>query len=67
MFKLRCCDVGFDCPGVITGVTQAEVLAQAGEHASAVHGVQVTSAMAGQVMALIREEGAADGRRSFGQ
>ena len=59
MFKLRCSDVGFDCPGVITGSTKAEVLAQAGEHAHAVHGVQVTPAIADQVMALIREDDSA--------
>jgi predicted small metal-binding protein len=56
MFVLRCKDVGFDCPGVVTGATREEVLTQAAAHAGEVHGTQITPALAAQVAALIREQ-----------
>lgn len=54
MYELRCRDVGFDCPGVVHGATKEEVLKHAAEHASAVHQVQVTPALAAKVSELIR-------------
>lgn len=69
MFELRCKDVGFECPGIITGTTRAEVLEQAGAHADAVHDVQVTPAMADQLMALIlsaRGAGGGEGSSAAG-
>jgi predicted small metal-binding protein len=55
MFELRCRDVGFDCPGVVTGATKDAVLQQAAAHAAAAHATTVTPEMATQVMALIQE------------
>ena len=56
MFELRCKDVGFDCHGVITGITKEEVLKQAAAHAVEVHHTEVTAEMAAKVAALIREQ-----------
>ena len=56
MFELRCKDVGFDCHGVITGITKEEVLKQAAAHAVEVHHTQVTAEIAAKVSALIREQ-----------
>ncbi len=39
MKELRCRDVGFDCDGVLRAETEDEVLRQAAEHASKVHGL----------------------------
>lgn len=55
MYELCCRNVGFDCPGIVTGETPDDVLRQAAEHASAVHGVSVTPEMAEKVAAMIRE------------
>jgi predicted small metal-binding protein len=55
MKKLNCCDVGFDCPGVIKADTEEEVLDQAAQHALEVHGVTVTAEMAAQIKTLIKE------------
>ena len=49
MFELRCKDVGFDCHGVITGITKEEVLKQAAAHAVEVHHTEVTAEMAAKV------------------
>ena len=56
MKTLKCSDVGFDCPGVITANTTEEILNQAAKHALEVHGVQVTPAQAAQISTLIKEE-----------
>lgn len=53
MYELRCRDVGFDCPGVVHGLTKEDVLKQAAAHAAETHNTQVTPAMAEQVAALI--------------
>ena len=58
MKTLHCADAGFDCKGVITAVTEEEVLAQAAEHALSVHGVAVTPELAEQIKTLIKEEAA---------
>lgn len=58
MFELRCKDVGFDCPGLVRGVTKEEVLKQAAAHAADVHSTQITPEMAAKVSTLIREQGA---------
>lgn len=57
MKTLRCRDAGFDCEGVIQGVSEEEVLSQAAEHAQAVHNVQVTPELAEQLKTLIKDEG----------
>jgi predicted small metal-binding protein len=56
MKKLNCCDVGFDCPGVINANSEEEVLTQAAKHAFEVHGVKVTAEMAAQIKTLIKDE-----------
>jgi len=54
MFELCCRNVGFDCPGIVTGTTADDVLSQAAEHAWVVHGVRVTPEMAAKVATMIR-------------
>ena len=54
MFELRCRDVGFDCPGVVRGMTKEAVAQQAAAHAVEVHGAVVTPALAATVMAAIQ-------------
>lgn len=62
MYELRCKDVGFDCPGVVHGLTKEDVLKQAAAHAAEVHDTQVTPALAEKVSALIhRREDPAPG------
>lgn len=56
MKKLNCCDVGFDCPGVIRANSEEEVLNQAAQHALEAHGVTVTADMAAQIKTLIKDE-----------
>jgi predicted small metal-binding protein len=56
MKKLKCSDVGFDCPGVIVADTEEEVLSQATKHALEAHGVTVTPEMVVQIKPLIRHE-----------
>ncbi len=56
MKTLHCSDAGFDCNAVLKANTEEEVLAQAAEHAKAVHGVTVTSEMAEQIKTLIKDE-----------
>lgn len=55
MFELRCRQVGFDCPGVVSGDTKEAVLQQAAAHAAQVHGVQASPALAAKVMAAIQQ------------
>jgi len=62
MYELRCKDVGFDCPGVVSGATKEDVLKHAAAHAVEVHNTQVTPALAEKVSALIqRREDASPG------
>ncbi|AHM61941.1 hypothetical protein D770_18445 [Flammeovirgaceae bacterium 311] len=56
MKTLHCSDAGFDCKGVITANSEAEVLNQAAEHARTVHGVQVTPELAAKLRTLIKDE-----------
>ncbi|MBO0938957.1 DUF1059 domain-containing protein [Fibrella sp. HMF5335] len=55
MKTLKCRDAGFDCDAQIHAETDEEVLAQAAQHASTVHGVTVTPELAGSLRPLIRE------------
>jgi len=56
MKTLNCRDAGFDCTAQIKAETDEEVLAQAADHASTVHGVLVTPELAEGLKTLIREE-----------
>ncbi|MCY7360199.1 MAG: DUF1059 domain-containing protein [Rudanella sp.] len=56
MKTLKCRDAGFDCTAQIQAETEDEVLAQAADHASSVHGVTVTPELAEGLKTLIREE-----------
>ncbi len=52
-----CKDAGFhDCATVLRGQTEDEVLQKAGEHAKAVHNLEVTPELTQQVKTLIKEE-----------
>ena len=53
---LNCSDAGFDCKTVLRANSEEEVLKQAAEHASKVHGVTVTPEMAEKIKSLIKEE-----------
>jgi predicted small metal-binding protein len=53
---IYCKDGGLDCPEVVRGQTEDEVLQKAAEHAKSVHNMQVTPEMAQQVRALIKDE-----------
>lgn len=54
---LRCRDAGFDCPAVMRGETEAEVLKQAAEHARTVHNLSEISEQAVEkIRGLIRDE-----------
>ena len=48
MKQLRCSDAGFDCEHVIQGEDEQDVMAQAGEHARQVHGVDEIDEDTGQ-------------------
>ena len=56
MKTLNCRDAGFDCPGVIHGNSEEEVLKQAAQHAQEVHGVSVTPQLEEQLRGLIKDE-----------
>jgi predicted small metal-binding protein len=56
MKTLKCRDAGFDCDAQIHANTDEEILAQAAEHASKVHGVTVTPELAAGLKSLIHEE-----------
>lgn len=56
MKTLRCRDAGFDCEAVVKANTEEEVMAQAAQHAQAVHGVTVTPELAAGIKSLIRDE-----------
>jgi predicted small metal-binding protein len=54
---VRCRDVGFDCEGVIRAETEGEALAQATEHAQAVHGLaEINDEVVQAVKAAMRDE-----------
>ena len=55
MRKIRCRDVGFDCPHEVEAETDEQVMTQVAKHAAEVHGVVVTEDMATQVRTLIRD------------
>ena len=55
MKKLKCRDAAFGCDAVVHGQSVDEVTAQPGPHAREVHGVDVTTEMAGQIEAVIRD------------
>lgn len=56
MKTLKCSDVGFDCPGILTANTTEEILDQAAKHALEVHGVEVSPTQAEHISTLIKEE-----------
>jgi predicted small metal-binding protein len=54
---VRCRDVGFDCEGVIRAESEEEALAQAAEHAQAVHGLtEISDEVVDAVRAAMRDE-----------
>jgi predicted small metal-binding protein len=54
---LACRDVGFDCDAICLGITEEEILKQAGEHAKLVHGINdLTDDIVDKVRGAIREE-----------
>ena len=56
MKTLNCRDAGFDCNAQIKAETDEEILMQAAEHASTVHGVTVTPELAESLKSLIHNE-----------
>jgi predicted small metal-binding protein len=54
--ELHCRDLGFDCEAVIRADSEDEILAQAAEHAGAVHNVdEISPELVASVRAAIRE------------
>ena len=54
---VKCRDVGFDCEGVIRAESEEEALAQAAEHAQAVHGLtEITDEVVEAVRSAMRDE-----------
>ena len=53
---LRCRDVGPDCDAEVRGETEDEILEQAGAHAHADHGLEVTPELVGAVRSAIKDE-----------
>ncbi len=56
MKLVRCRDHGFDCEFEAHGHSEDDVLSQAANHATSVHGLQVTPEVVQQVRNSIREE-----------
>ena len=56
MKVVHCCDLGFDCDGVVRADDEETLLKQVAKHASTVHKVQVTQEMVEQVKAVIKNE-----------
>ena len=56
MKTLRCSDAGFHCDAIVRANTDEEILQHAADHAKAVHHVDITPEMAGQIRKLIRDE-----------
>ena len=56
MKELRCADIGFDCPEVMRGQDEQEVMSQVAQHAYAVHGLTEIDEETGQkIRAQIRD------------
>ena len=53
---LRCRDVGPDCDADVRGDKEAEILEQAGAHAQADHGLEVTPELVEVVRSAIKDE-----------
>ena len=53
---LRCRDVGPDCDAEVRGETEDEILEQAGAHAQADHGLEVTPELVEAVRSAIKDE-----------
>ncbi len=54
---IHCKDAGFlDCPEVIRGQTEDEVIQKAAEHGKSAHNLELTPELAQQVKTLIKEE-----------
>ena len=53
---LRCRDVGPDCDVEVRGETEDEILEQAGAHAQADHGLEVTPELVEAVRSAIKDE-----------
>jgi predicted small metal-binding protein len=57
MKSLTCREVGFDCPTVIEGDTEGEVIQKAGQHANSVHNIKpedMSAEMHHKIRGLIR-------------
>ena len=50
MKVVHCCDLGFDCDGVVRADAEETLLKQVAEHASTVHKIEVTPEMVEQVL-----------------
>lgn len=54
---IYCKDAGFvDCPAVMRGETEEEVLQKAAEHGKSVHNLQLTPELTQQIKAIIKNE-----------
>ena len=53
---LRCRDVGPDCDADMRGYTEDEIFEQAGAHAQADHGLEVTPELVEVVCSAIKDE-----------
>ena len=53
---LRCRDVGLGCDADVRGDTEDEILGQAGAHAQADHGLEVTPELVEVVRSAIKDE-----------
>ena len=53
---LKCRDVGPDCDVEVRGETEDEILEQAGAHAQADHGLEVTPELVEAVRSAIKDE-----------
>ncbi len=52
-----CCEVGFDCEGVIRAETEEEVLKLVAEHAKEVHSIdEVPPEVVEKVLSVMRDE-----------
>lgn len=53
---LRCRDAGFDCDGVLQAANEAEILAQAAQHAQTAHQLSVTPELVERIKKLIHDD-----------
>ncbi len=57
MKTLHCKDAGFDCPEVMRGETEEQVMRKAAEHARAAHNLnEISREAAEKIRTLIRDE-----------